>query len=225
MDPVDLKTVHVLLLDDHQLLSHAIAIALRAEGMRVTLGTLSDRGQLLRSAIADPPDLVLLDLDLGGALGDGVTLVCPLRECGSRVIIVTGTRDRAWLGAAVEAGAEGIVDKATPFSELLATVVAAAHGDSVIEAAERRALIGELHRVRDERRHLQAPFDQLTHKEQQVLRALGSGRTVRRIARDWYVSEATVRSQVRGVLMKLGVSSQLEAVTQALRAGWLTAHE
>jgi DNA-binding NarL/FixJ family response regulator len=66
------------------------------------------------------------------------------------------------------------------------------------------------------------PFDRLTTREQQVLRALADGRSVTQIATEWFVSESTVRSQVRGVLTKLGAGSQLEAVAQALKAGWLT---
>ena len=53
-----------------------------------------------------------------------------------------------------------------------------------------------------------------------MLRSLGDGHSVAAIARRCYVAEATVRSQVRGVLTKLGVGSQLEAVALARRAGW-----
>ena len=62
-----------------------------------------------------------------------------------------------------------------------------------------------------------------------MLRALAAGTGVAAIARSWHVAEATVRSQVRGVLTKLGVGSQLEAVALAHESGWLTpardAHE
>ena len=73
------------------------------------------------------------------------------------------------------------------------------------------------------KRAAREPFDRLTSREQQVLHALADGRSVACIAEDWFVSEATVRSQVRGVLLKLGVSSQLEAVARATKAGWLNA--
>ena len=66
-------------------------------------------------------------------------------------------------------------------------------------------------------------LERLTGRERQVLEALGEGRTVTDIAASWVVSESTVRSQVRGILTKLGVTSQLEAVALALRVGWLRA--
>ena len=62
--------------------------------------------------------------------------------------------------------------------------------------------------------------EQLTTVEADVLRALGPGDSVSRIAEKRVVSEATVRTQVRAVLQKLGVTSQLEAVARARAADW-----
>ncbi len=81
--------------------------------------------------------------------------------------------------------------------------------------------LGEMCQQHDRRSSVLAPFHCLTAREGQVLRALAEGVGVAAIAADWFVSEATVRSQVRGVLTKLGVTSQLEAVAAAHRCGWL----
>ena len=66
-----------------------------------------------------------------------------------------------------------------------------------------------------------APFTRLTDRERDTLVALSRGLSVHGIAAEWVVSEATVRSHVRGVLAKLDVPSQLAAVALALRTGWL----
>jgi two-component system nitrate/nitrite response regulator NarL len=63
-------------------------------------------------------------------------------------------------------------------------------------------------------------FEQLTRRERQVLLALMRGATAREISRESYVSLPTVRSQIRSILLKLGVSSQLSAVVLAYRSGW-----
>jgi len=212
----------VLLVDDHQLLADSLALALEAEGFVVTVADLTDREQLIASVRNDPPDLVLLDLDLGGTIGDGATLVRPFCEAGARVLVVSGSADGYWLGTAVEQGAAGVLTKSGPFEPLLANVMSAARGDPVMSDADRHRLINDVRQARERLRHLHAPLQRLTEREQEVLRALGHGKSVSQIAEAWFVSEATVRSQVRGVLTKLGVSSQLEAVAYALRAGWLT---
>jgi DNA-binding NarL/FixJ family response regulator len=217
------RRTRVLIVDDHVLLAHSLAVALSAEGMQVELGDLTDRACLVNRVVCDPPNLVLLDLELGGVIGDGVSLVSPFRKAGARVLVVSGTDKRNRLGSAVEQGAIGIVAKSSPFDRLLSTVIAAARGEDVMTPDERHQILTELRMSRERRRSLREPFERLTDREQQVLHELSNGKTVCHIAQEWFVSEATVRSQVRGVLTKLGVSSQLEAVAHAMRAGWLTA--
>ncbi len=114
----------------------------------------------------------------------------------------------------------GVVSKSEPFDHLLGAVVTAARGDSTMAESEKHRLLGEMKLARQQRHALRQTFEQLTNRERQVLLALADGSCVSQIAEAWVVSEATVRSQVRGVLTKLGVSSQLEAVALAHRSGW-----
>ena len=223
--PADLtpgcQRLRVLLVDDHQLLAQSVALALDMEGVLCEVADLVERETLLADVRADPPDVVLLDLDLGGALGDGSELVDPLVEAGCRVLVVTASTDDEQMCRALERGAVGVASKSVPFAELLDAVVAAARGQQVMSAADRRRILERAHRVRNRRADQLVPFERLTPKETGVLRALATGKSVACIAGEWFVSEATVRSQVRGVLTKLGVSSQLEAVAQAHSCGWL----
>jgi DNA-binding NarL/FixJ family response regulator len=180
-----------------------------------------DREELLAMVRHDPPALVLLDLDLGGVLGDGATLVAPFVAAGAHVLVMTGTQDPMWVAAALEQGAVAAVDKGVPIHDLLNTVIAAVHGRPLLSARERDRVVRDLRAHRARRSRELAPFESLTPRERQVLRALAQGLTVPRIAERWVVSEATVRSQVHAVLHKLGVRSQLEAVAAAGQVGWL----
>jgi DNA-binding NarL/FixJ family response regulator len=213
--------IRVLLVDDHQLLTQSLAVALRAEGLHAELADLTSRERLIGRVRVRPPQLVLLDLDLGGLIGDGATLVRPFTDAGSRVLVVSGSTDREWLATAVEQGAIGLVAKSSRFDALLGTVLAAAAGAEVMDAEERHRIVSELRLGRERARHLREPFERLTPREQEVLAAVADGRTVTQIAKEWFLSESTVRSQVRGILTKLDVGSQLEAVALALKTGWL----
>jgi DNA-binding NarL/FixJ family response regulator len=211
----------LLIVDDHELLAQSLAMALRAQGFVVEIAELFDVDQLIDDVRADPPDLVLLDLDLGGSIGDGAALVRPFHECDARVLVVSGSKDGYHLAIAVEEGAMGVLSKSAPFETLVADILAAARGEELMRPEERHQLLSELRRARAELRHLLEPFERLSRREAEVLREVGRGKSVSQIAAEWVVSEATVRSQVRGILTKLSVSSQLEAVASALRAGWL----
>ena len=166
------------------------------------------------------PDVVLLDLDLGPQLGSGIELVPELRSLDARIVIVSGTTSRLDLAAAVEAGAAGIVGKSQPVGELVAAVQAVADGRTILTLSQRDALLRELQASRAARAFELERFQRLTPREQEVLRGLMKGLRVRDLARAASLSQATVRTQIRGVLTKLGVRSQLEAVAQARTAGW-----
>lgn len=213
-------STRVAIVEDHTLLAQSLGFALRAEGLSVAIGDLTDESTLLRTVAADAATLVLLDLDLGEPLVDGVHLVPLLREAGARVLVVTGTLDDLRIASALEHGAVGYLRKHKPFEELLTAVVRAAAGERVIDEAERLELLASLRRDRVAQRQRLARFEGLTPKERDVLRELMAGKSVDAIAADWFVSEATVRTQVRGVLTKLDVRSQLAAVAAARTAGW-----
>lgn len=212
--------IRVLLVEDHQLMAQSLRAALESEGMDVLLCPLDDAETALAFAAQHQPQVVLLDLLLRGDLPDGQVLVEPLTALGCQVVVVSGTEDRLRLARAVEAGAVGVVGKSEDFDVLLAAVQDAAALQELLSPEQRTALLVELHRQRQEDADRLAPFRSLTPRERDVLAALAEGQSAAAIARATFVSEATVRSQIRSVLAKLDVNSQLEAVAAARRAGW-----
>ena len=216
----DAAQMKVLIVEDHELLAGTMAMALRQQGLEVHAVAGPSAAAVVDLARKLAPVLVLLDLDLGSAMGSGLDLIRPLIETGARVVMVTGVADRARLGACLEAGAVGVVSKAAEFSVLIDTVHKAIEGVPLMREDERQDL---LHAARDRRRadhDRLAPFDALSPKEQAVLVHLLAGESAETIAEKSYVSLATVRSHIRAILLKLGVNSQLAAVALARNAGW-----
>jgi len=215
--------IPVLIVEDHALLANTLVIALSAEGCRARIADLSSVEVLLQQVRTFRPGVVLLDLDLG-PLGDGVAMVKPLTELGARVLVVSGTTDRLRLAETVELGAVGFLSKQAPFEQLLSTVLDVVAQRPVLSTARRYELLADLRAARVIRERDLAPFTTLTPRERSVLAALAQGQRVDTIAAAAVVSEATVRSQIRGVLAKLNVNSQLEAVALAWTVGWFQAH-
>lgn len=212
--------MRVLLVEDHELLAGTLAMALRHQGLDVHAAAGPSPAAVVDLARSLAPVLVLLDLDLGSTLGNGLDLIRPLTEAGARVVMVTGVADRARLGACLEAGAVGVVSKATEFSVLIDTVHRAVQGAPLMREDERQALLDAACARRRADHDRLAPFDALTPKEQAVLVHLLAGESAETIADRSYVSMATVRSHIRAILLKLGVNSQLAAVALARNAGW-----
>lgn len=217
------SSIRVLVVEDHSLFADALELALTMEGYDVRRTPQPDLGSLptglLGTVLRAKPRIVLLDLDLG-RMGDGCRLIAPLARSGINVVVVTASSDRARWGECLGQGARKVVSKARPLNEILATVRRLSQGLPVLDVNEREELIRLHHRQRGEKQQLRARLDRLTTREREVLGQLLEGHTVREIAGTSFVSDATVRTQVKSILFKLQVSSQLAAVGLARQVGW-----
>lgn len=184
----------VLIIDDHAIVATSLVLALREHGLDARRCPVGSAREVLDEARRHSAGLALVDLDLGAEF-NGAELVAPLRAMGWRVLVLTGTTDRSKITAAVRAGALGWVSKAAPFPELVDAVVAATAGGSALPGAKL--------------------LDRLSAREREVLDHLAAGQRAASIAEEFVVSLATVRSQIRSILTKLEVGSQLEAVALA----------
>lgn len=212
----------VVIVDDHLLFAQTLEIALTAQGHpaeRIELPATASIGPLLTKVLRRRPRLLLLDLDLG-PLGDGFSLIEPVTQQGTEVLVVTGTLEPGHWARAVMAGARKVLSKASPLSEVLGTVDRILKGLPVMSREERRGLLDEWLRQRDGNERLWGRFDQLTIRESEVLGLLMQGHAVRDVARHSNTADSTVRTQVKAILAKLEVSSQLAAVGLAYQIGW-----
>jgi DNA-binding NarL/FixJ family response regulator len=208
--------------DDHLLFAEALVVALVNVGYDarcvVPSGNAATVATLTAQVLEGNPDVVLLDLDLGEA-GHGLDLITRLTS-RSHVVVVTGSSDPVQIGAALAAGATTVISKSLPLEQILHTLRRVRDGLPVMAKQEREHLLARWREEEEFDRDVKARFDLLTAREAEVLGELMAGRQVSEIARRSFVSESTVRTQVKSVLGKLQVSSQLTAVGLAHRARW-----
>ncbi|MGH4026075.1 MAG: LuxR C-terminal-related transcriptional regulator [Pseudonocardiaceae bacterium] len=206
----------VLVVDDHPLVAVALVTAWQRQGLSAEQLP-PDQPSALDDALSrDAPGVLVLDLDLGGTR-DGVELIPVACLSGWTVVIFTGTTDRGRLARAIAAGAVGWVSKSQPFEQVVATIDAVAGGEPVFDPGLRAELVAEHRQRTREQGHLDELWARLTRREREVLERLAEGKRATGIAEEFVVSVATVRSQIRSILAKLEVSSQLEAVALARR--------
>ncbi|UMG91548.1 response regulator transcription factor [Nocardioides sp. TF02-7] len=210
-----------MIVDDHELFAESLELALNMEGYGVRrVPTASTTPVALLAGVARyQPRVVLLDLDLG-SLGDGTRLINPIARTGSNVVVVTGSYEESEWGHCIKRGARKVIPKTHPLNEILSVTRRICQGLPVMDAAERERLIGVWSEHRRVAEDLRGRLDRLTPREAEVLGWLVEGHQVREIARESVVSEATVRTQVKRILRKLEVTSQLAAVGLARQAGW-----
>jgi DNA-binding NarL/FixJ family response regulator len=138
---------------------------------------------------------------------------------GVPVVMLSGSEDHNLLAACLVAGARAILSKDESVEAILDAIEQAQTGGEIraTNRVSRLQRFEEQCRQTKERRRM---FEQLTPCEAQVLRLLMDGHSAADIASDRSVSLPTVRTQIKAVLAKLGVNSQLEAVALAYRRGF-----
>jgi DNA-binding NarL/FixJ family response regulator len=202
----------ILIVDDHPLTREALSSLLASHGFDV-VGCASDGAAAVVEAERLLPDLVLLDLSMPGV--DGLTALPLLRaaapEC--EVVVLTASGTEANLLAAIRGGAAGYLLKTEPPERIASFLEGVQKGEAALSGSIARRLMEEV-RTGNERGTgvPDAIAETLSAREVEVLLLLDDHLGTDEIALRLYISEHTVRSHVKSLLRKLGVSSRREAL-------------
>ncbi|MGW9041530.1 response regulator [Streptomyces lydicus] len=204
--------VRVLLADDHPVVREGLCAMLASDPGIEIAGQAGSGEEAVAQAERLAPDVVLLDLRMGGMDGVAATGHLLRRSPRSRVVIVTTYEDDGDILRAVEAGATGYLLKGSSRAQLVEAVHAAARGETVLTPS----LAGKLVRARTGA----APL--LSGRECEVLRLVGQGLSNAEIGRELFIGEATVKTHLLRAFRKLDVTDRTAAVLTALERGLLT---
>ena len=210
--------ISVLLVDDHKTMLWGLERLIGGEhsGMRV-LATASDSTEALELAKALSPDVVVLDLDLGGI--SSLAILPALAQCGStRVLVLTASRDQATLDQAILKGARGIISKDAPAEMVLKAIEKVYHGELWLEQAMLGRMMTQLTQPGGASAQAIAVAS-LTLKERKIIAALvhGSGTPAKLLADQLCISEHTLRNHLTSIYRKLGVYNRLELYAYATK--------
>ena len=212
----------VTVLAGHEMFAEALHVALTGAGHRVhhvsTPATPVPPERLVEAVARTQPRVLLVDPDLGDH--DAAGVIRTLSRCGVVVVVLTAEIDRARWGGWLFLGAHAVLSKSVSLADLLAALRAISEGREVLAREECHRLVELYHKERSQVRECRARLEALTQREREVLAHLVHGKTVSDIAATDTVSETTVRTQVKSIHAKLGVTSQIGAVSVAFRARW-----
>ena len=209
----------VFLVDDHQMWRQLLRLQLDLEPDLHVVGEAAD-GQSAVDQVAElAPDIVLLDLDLGGR--SGLAYVGQLHEAApsARIVALSGTDKVEDMVEAFRSGAVGFLSKQHPVEEFPSALRAVHAGQSLLPAEAASAVLTAF---REEARPAAAsPIATagLSARELEVLNLLARSMSNREIASELFISENTVKNHVSNVLSKLEARTRVEAVTSALSTG------
>lgn len=215
--------IRVVVVDDQHLVRTGFRMILEAEDDLAVVGDAADGIEAVEVVTRANPDVVLMDIRMPRLDGIEATSRITAMLNAPRVLVLTTFDLDEYVHAALRAGASGFLLKDTPPEQLVEAIRIVAAGDAVVAPSVTRRLIEAFTRGVP----ITAPpaLNDLTEREMDVLLLVSKGRSNAEIARDLFLGEATVKTHVGRMLMKLSLRDRVQAVVFAYEVGLITPGE
>ena len=200
--------IRIVLVDDHPVVRAGLRALLDGQPDLSVVGEAAGLDEARAVVTADRPDVVLMDLSLGADEAGGAEVTAALRALAEppEVLVLTTYDTESDILRALEAGARGYLLKDAPPAELFAGIRATARGETVLAPSVAATLV----------RRTAPGARSVTEREVEVLELLSRGLGNKEMARELFVSEATVKSHLSHIYTKLGVDTRAGAVAAAI---------
>ncbi|OBH15995.1 response regulator transcription factor [Mycolicibacter terrae] len=211
--------VRLVLVDDHEMVIEGLRAMLTAFADRIEVVGQAINAEQALAVVADTdPDIVLCDVRMRGESGLDLCLALRERDPERRVVMLSVYDDEQYLFEALRVGASGYLLKSISSDDLVHQIELAHRGETVIDPGLAARAAGTAARLqRDE--FWPGARQGLTQRESEILGYMVSGLSNRGIATKLVIGDETVKSHLRSIYRKLGVSDRTGAVATALREG------
>jgi NarL family two-component system response regulator LiaR len=207
-EPVPLR---VIITDDDPMARRVVRDALHAAGI-VVIAEASNGREAIELAVHYRPDVLLMDVVMPGMDGVQATREAARAVPETKVVVLTAYDDDDLGLLALRAGAAGFLSKAIDVDDLPASLTSALADEAVVSPRLTMRLVEHLRRVREDTTGLRPVVSPLTDREWEVLDLLCQGFSTEAVADALVLSTETVRSHIKNLLRKFGVSSRTEAI-------------
>ncbi len=209
--------VRVMVVDDHEVVRQGVAAVLQAAEGIIVCGEASSAAEALEVATATMPDVVIMDVRLGGDSGIEATRDIRAQRPATQVIMLTSFADDDALFSSIMAGAAGYVLKQIRGTDLVGAVRSVAAGQSLLDPAVTSSVLERLRQGREMMKD--EKLARLSAQEERILTLVAQGMTNKEIGEELFISEKTVKNHLSHILSKLEVARRAEA------AAYLTRHQ
>jgi two-component system, NarL family, response regulator LiaR len=210
------RPLRVIVADDDPLARRVVRDALEAGGI-VVIAEASTGREAVELSLHYKPDVVLMDLVMPDGDGIQATRRILARAPDLEVVILTSSSDDDIGIVGLRAGASGFLNKRAGVEALPRALRGAAAGEAVISRRMTMRLVDSMRRAPADGAGLRPVRSRLTPREWEVLDLLCAGQSTDEIADTLVLSAETVRSHIKNLLRKLGVSSRQAAIDEARR--------
>ncbi|HSE98883.1 MAG TPA: response regulator transcription factor [Blastocatellia bacterium] len=213
--------IRIMIVDDHAILRAGLRMLIEAQSGMVVAGEAGNRTEAIAVASREQPDIILLDLDLGGT--NSLDFVRDLAATApeARLIVLTGVRDQEQHRRAVHLGAMGLVLKDRAADMLIKAIDRVHAGEVWLDRSMMATVLAEMTVLSEEKRLApeSAKIAQLTVREREIIKYVCQGLKNKQIAEQLFISEATVRNHITSILAKLELTDRFDLALFSYRHG------
>ena len=210
--------IRVLVADDQPLVRSGFRMVIDERDDLELVGEAGDGEEVIELARELDPDVILMDVRMPKLDGVEATRRLVAAETRARILVLTTFDLDEYIYAAIQAGASGFLLKDVEPAELVDAIRVVAAGNSLFGPAATERLVARFAQPQPSGKAL----DDLTEREQEILRLLATGLSNAELAQQLFLSETTVKTHVSSILRKLGVRDRVQAVIAAYDAGLVT---
>jgi DNA-binding NarL/FixJ family response regulator len=210
-------SIRVLIADDQSMVRAGFRMLLSGEDDIDVVAEASTGLEAVAKAGRFEPTVILMDIRMPELDGLQATRRILEADGSARILILTTFGLDEYVYEALGAGASGFVLKDDPPEQLIAAIRIVAAGDALLSPAITKRVIKQF--ARTARPTPPKELDDLTAREQDILRLIAGGLSNQEIANELYISETTVKTHVTHILAKLGLRDRVQAVVLAYQSG------
>ncbi|WP_212816578.1 response regulator [Polymorphospora rubra] len=214
-------TIRLVVADDQAMIRAGLRLVVETEPDLQVVGEATDGLEAVALARRTRPDVVLMDIAMPRLDGLAAARELLATPAPPRIIMLTTFDTDDNLYAALRVGASGFLLKVSPPEQLVAAIRVVAAGEALLDPAVTTRVIATFTAQPPPRRPVE--LDRLTPRELEVLTLMARGRSNAEIAAALVVGEATVKTHVARVLMKLDLRDRVQAVVYAYESGLVRA--
>jgi DNA-binding NarL/FixJ family response regulator len=213
-------SIKVLIVDDHKLFRHGMQKMLESFKDIEVVGEAETGEEAISGADEKFPDVIIMDLGLPGKL-NGVEATYRIKRLYPKIEIVALTmyQDEKHILMAIKAGASGYIIKDAKIEEVVEAIRRAYRGESLLDPVVSRKILNEFTSMKTSLQKDKKSFDDLTSRENQILKLIAEGKANKEIAYELTVSEKTIKNHITNIFRKMHVNARTEAAVKAIKLG------
>lgn len=217
------EKIKILLVDDHQLIRDGIRSMLKSSKDIEIIGSVSSGEEAINEARSNRPDVILMDIVMGGMTGIEATRWIKEAEPGIKVVLVTMEISKEYVSAGIKTGVNGYLPKDVDQETLIRAIYTVHQGGRFFNDAIMKLVFEDFYSTEKMKGMPKKLPNDLTKREFEILSQVATGKTNKELAETLFISIKTVETHKAHILEKLGLRNTAELVKYAIKNNIISA--